>query len=154
MSCGTLVPAAAFSFSLTRLLRALAGLSSPVQLRITSAYAGPQPQKACSLVWALSLSLAATQKIDVSFSSFRYLDVSVPGVPSCVTMCSSRGDWALPQPGFPIQKSRDQSLLAAPPGLSQLATSFVGARCHWHPPCALVRLISIILRPIFFFRFR
>ena len=66
-------------------------------------------------------------------------------------MCSSRGDWALPQPGFPIQKSRDQSSLAAPPGLSQLATSFVGARCHWHPPCALVRLISIILRPIFHF---
>ena len=31
-----------------------------------------------SLVWALSLSLAATQKIDVSFSSSRYLDVSVP----------------------------------------------------------------------------
>ena len=31
-----------------------------------------------SLVWALSLSLAATKKIDFSFSSSRYLDVSVP----------------------------------------------------------------------------
>ena len=31
-----------------------------------------------SLVWALSFSLAATKKIDVSFSSSRYLDVSVP----------------------------------------------------------------------------
>ncbi|CAI3577496.1 hypothetical protein CNEO3_1680001 [Clostridium neonatale] len=31
-----------------------------------------------SSVWALSLSLAATQKIDFSFSSSRYLDVSVP----------------------------------------------------------------------------
>ena len=29
-------------------------------------------------VWALSLSLAATKKIDFSFSSSRYLDVSVP----------------------------------------------------------------------------
>ena len=29
-------------------------------------------------VWALSLSLAATQEIDVSFSSSGYLDVSVP----------------------------------------------------------------------------
>ena len=31
-----------------------------------------------SLVWALSFSLAATKKIDFSFSSSRYLDVSVP----------------------------------------------------------------------------
>lgn len=30
------------------------------------------------LVWALSFSLAATKKIDFSFSSSRYLDVSVP----------------------------------------------------------------------------
>ena len=154
MSCGTLVPAAAFSLSLTRLLRSLAPLSNGVQLAITSASAGPQPQKACSLVWALSLSLAATQKIDLSFSSFRYLDVSVPGVPSILTMDSSGSDWALPQPGFPIQKSMDQCSLAAPHGLSQLATSFIGARCHWHPPCALVRLITIILRPIFVSSFR
>ena len=33
------------------------------------------------LVWPLSLSLAATQKIDVSFSSCSYLDVSVQSVP-------------------------------------------------------------------------
>ena len=31
-----------------------------------------------SSVWALSFSLAATKKIDFSFSSSRYLDVSVP----------------------------------------------------------------------------
>ena len=34
-----------------------------------------------SVVWALPLSLAATQEIDVSFSSSGYLDVSVPRVP-------------------------------------------------------------------------
>ena len=33
------------------------------------------------LVWPLSRSLAATRKIDVSFSSYGYLDVSVPRVP-------------------------------------------------------------------------
>ena len=32
------------------------------------------------LVWALSFSLAATREIDFSFSSSRYLDVSVPWV--------------------------------------------------------------------------
>ena len=89
----------------------------------------PQPLGASSSVWALSLSLAATKEIDVSFSSFRYLDVSVPGVPSVMAMCSSCSDWALPQPGFPIQTSTDQSLLAAPRGFSQLATSFFGVWC-------------------------
>src|SRR5699024_6795429 len=40
-----------------------------------------EPQNARTLVWALSLSLAATQEIDLSFSSSGYLDVSVPQVP-------------------------------------------------------------------------
>jgi hypothetical protein len=39
-----------------------------------------QPQEASLLVWAVPVSLAATQGIDVSFFSSRYLDVSVPWV--------------------------------------------------------------------------
>ena len=35
----------------------------------------------------------------------------------------------LPMPGFPIRTSTDQSLLAAPRGFSQLATSFFAS---WH----------------------
>ena len=92
MSCGTLVPAAAFSFSLTRLLRSLAPLSNGLQLRISSASAGPQPRRACPSVWALSLSLAATPGIDFSFSSSGYLDVSVPRVPSACAMYLRIGD--------------------------------------------------------------
>ena len=42
----------------------------------------PLPRCARTSVWALSLSLAATQEIDVSFSSSPYLDVSVQVVPS------------------------------------------------------------------------
>ena len=94
MSCGTLVLAAVFSFSITRLLRSLAGLSNPVLLTITSAYASPQPQKACSLVWAPPFSLAATQEIDFSFFSSGYLDVSVPRVPSACAMYLRIGDWS------------------------------------------------------------
>ena len=37
-------------------------------------------------VWPLSISLAATLEIDVSFSSYGYLDVSVPRVP-LITLC-------------------------------------------------------------------
>ena len=92
MSCGTLVPATAFSFSLTRLLRSLALLSNSVQLTITSVYAGPQPLGACSKVWATPTSLAATMGIDFSFSSSGYLDVSVPRVPSACAMYLRIGD--------------------------------------------------------------
>ena len=40
-----------------------------------------EPRSARTPVWPLSLSLAATNKIDVSFSSCSYLDVSVQSVP-------------------------------------------------------------------------
>ena len=40
-----------------------------------------EPRSARTPVWPLSLSLAATNKIDVSFSSSGYLDVSVHRVP-------------------------------------------------------------------------
>ena len=49
------------------------------QLRLN---AGPQPQRASSLVWALPISLAATLGISFDSSSSGYLDVSVPRVPS------------------------------------------------------------------------
>ena len=44
-------------------------------------------------------------------------------------MCIQRG---IPPKGvgFPIRKSPDQSLLAAPRGLSQRATSFIASRCQ------------------------
>ena len=41
-----------------------------------------EPQSARTLVWALSISLAATFEITVVFSSSGYLDVSVHRVPS------------------------------------------------------------------------
>ena len=48
-----------------------------VKLRLQS-----EPRSARTSVWALSISLAATLEIDVSFSSSGYLDVSVHRVPS------------------------------------------------------------------------
>ena len=40
----------------------------------------PQPRKPKLVVWAISISLAATTEIELSFFSTRYLDVSVPWV--------------------------------------------------------------------------
>ena len=48
---------------------------------------------------------------------------------------------ALPPVGFPIRKSPDQSLFAAPRSLSQLTTSFIASLLPRHPPYALSSLI-------------
>ena len=50
------------------------------------------PKVLLPLVWPLSLSLAATKKIDVSFSSSAYLDVSVQRVSLHTAMCSPHSD--------------------------------------------------------------
>ena len=88
-------------------------------------------------VWPLPSSLATTKGIEFSFFSSGYLDVSLPRVPSCKTIDSSYGDCALPQPGSPIRISWDQSLLATPPGFSQLIASFVGNQCPGIHPALL-----------------
>ena len=88
-------------------------------------------------VWPLSSSLATTKEIEFSFFSSGYLDVSLPRVPSCETMDSSHGDWALPQPGSPIRIPMDQCLLAAPHGFSQLIASFFGNQCPGIHPALL-----------------
>ena len=78
-------------------------------------------------VWPLSLSLAATQKIDVSFSSSAYLDVSVQRVAYNILFYSYIVTYALIYVGFPIRKSADQYVFAVPRSLSQLVTSFFGS---------------------------
>ena len=55
-------------------------------------------------------------------------------------MCSGKGDWALPQPGFPIRTSPDHSSVDSSPRL--FAASYVLHRLLMprHPPCALNNL--------------
>ena len=66
----------------------------------------------------------------LSFFSSGYSDVSFPRVPSACPMCSGMGNRPLRLLGSPIRRSVLQSPLAAPHGLSQLATSFIGFRCQ------------------------
>lgn len=69
-------------------------------------------------VWAIPLSIATTDGIIVIFSSYGYLDVSVPHV--CLLSIGCR-----PKPaGCPIRTSAHLRSLAPPHGFSQLATSF------------------------------
>ena len=74
-------------------------------------------------VWALSLSIATTQDIDVFFLLLRVLRCfSSPGSPH------PRG-WYTPfkRVGCPIRKCTDQFLFADPRALSQLTTSFLAS---------------------------
>ena len=81
-------------------------------------------------VWPLSRSLAATWKIDVSFSSSGYLDVSVPRVTFSVPMYSVQDTCALPQVGSPIRTSAGSRIFAPHRSFSQLVTSFFGSQCQ------------------------
>ena len=137
VSCGTPDTSLSFSLSLTGLLPSLVPLSNGVQLEITSITLVHTPKVRRPLVWALSISLAATLKIDVSFSSSGYLDVSVHRVPS-ITLCIHVNVIRLLVPGFPIRKSMDRCMLTAPHGLSQLTTSFVGSWCQGIHPALLL----------------
>ena len=73
--------AAGLPVSCTRLSLSLACFPKTIPLPYLHCVRSPQPRRASSSVWPVSLSLAATQEIEFSFSSCRYLDVSVHGVP-------------------------------------------------------------------------
>src|SRR5690606_12788052 len=102
-------------------------VASPTPFLCHSMLSVLQPQEASLLVWALSVSLAATWEIDVSFSSSGYLDVSVPRVCLPFPMDSEMDPAPLRAGGFPIRKSPDQSLLTAPRSISVLVPSFIGS---------------------------
>ena len=114
---------------------------SPI-LRLT--YDSPQPRRARTPVWALSLSLAATQEIDVSFFSSGYLDVSVPRVPSAhlwiqctvTEVCSA---------GFPHSDIRGSVNICFSPRLFAAYHVFHRLSAPRHPPCALSSLTFIVV---------
>ena len=88
-------------------------------------------------VWAIPVSLATTQGI-ISFPPATEM-FQFAGLPPTWPMYSTRGDWACPQPGFPIRTSPDQRLLATPRSFSQPATSFIGS---WRQGIHLVPFVA------------
>ena len=129
MSCGTPDPDLLVMISLTGLLPSSVPLSNGLQLSFLQIASVLTPKVRRPSVWALSRSLAATKKIDVSFSSSGYLDVSVHRVPS-VTLWIHVTVIRFLVPGFPIRIFMDQCLLTAPHDFSQLTTSFFGSWCQ------------------------
>ena len=92
--------------------------------------------------WPGPRSLATTNGVSVDVLSSGYLDVSVPQV-RFIHLCIQC--MMTLRSGFPIRKSMDQSLLTAPHGLSQRATSFIASQrqgIHQMPLRHLIVLIT------------
>ena len=74
------------------------------------------------LVWAVPISLAATNGITFVFFSSGYLDVSV------LRVCFHQGGYYVFNiVGCPIRTSTDHSVCATPRSFSQLITSFIAS---------------------------
>ena len=144
VSRGTLDSVRCLRISVTGLSPSLAGFPKTVLLSYWLTYDSPQPRRARTPVWALSLSLAATQKIDVSFFSSGYLDVSVPRVPSAhlwiqctvTEVCSA---------GFPHSDIRGSVNICFSPRLFAAYHVFHRLSVPRHPPCALSSLTFIVV---------
>jgi hypothetical protein len=97
-----------------------------------------------SLVWALSFSLAATKKIDFSFSSSRYLDVSVPWVYLHIAMYSLYDTWGFPCE-FPHSEIFGSLAMCAYPKLIAAYHVLHRLLMPRHSPCALCSLTYLRL---------
>ena len=104
-----------------------------------------EPRIARNPVWALSLSLAATHKIDVSFSSSGYLDVSVHRVPS-VNLWIQLTVTEVSSAGFPHSDICGSGLICSSPQLFAAYQVFHRLLVPRHPPCALISLTCLKLR--------
>ena len=99
-----------------------------------------EPQNARILVWALSISLAATLEIDVSFSSSGYLDVSVHRVPFC-TLWIGVQMTEVRSAGFPHSDISGSSDICSSPKLFAAYHVFHRLLVPRHPPYALLSFI-------------
>ena len=95
-----------------------------------------EPRSARTPVWPLSISLAATLEIDVSFSSSGYLDVSVHRVPFHTLWIGVWMTGVLPA-GFPHSDIRGSLNICFSPRLFAAYHVFLRLLVPRHPPCAL-----------------
>ena len=116
-------------------------LSQNLSARITESIMRSEPRCARTTVWPLSISLAATLEIDVSFSSSGYLDVSVHRVP-LHTLCI--GVWMIwvHHTGFPHSDICGSKIICISPQLFAAYHVFHRLLVPRHPPCALFCLTS------------
>ena len=111
-------------------------LSQNLSARINESIMRSEPRSARTPVWALSISLAATLEIEVSFFSSGYLDVSVPPVPFHTLWI---GVWILEvcSSGFPHSDISGSMDICSSPKLFAAYHVLHRLSVPRHPPCAL-----------------
>ena len=100
-----------------------------------------EPHGARTMVWPLSISLAATLEIDVSFFSSGYLDVSVRRVPFHTLWIGVWMTGVFPA-GFPHSDIHGSMDICSSPWLFAAYHVFLRLLVPRHPPCALFCLTS------------
>ena len=103
------------------------------------------PMARKSSVWPLAISLAATLAIEFSFSSCRYLDVSVHDVPS-ITLWIHVIVTELFSAGFPHSDICGSQDMCSLPQLFAAYHVLLRLLVPRHPPYALLRLIIPVQR--------
>ena len=116
-------------------------LSQNLSARFVESIMRSEPHNACIVVWPLSLSLAATNEIDVSFSSSGYLDVSVHRVPFHTLWIGVWMTGVFPA-GFPHSDICGSMDICSSPQLFAAYHVFLRLLVPRHPPCALFCLTS------------
>ena len=117
-------------------------LSQNLSARFVESIIQSEPHNACIVVWPLSLSLAATYEIDVSFSSSGYLDVSVHRVPFHTLWIGVWMTGVFPA-GFPHSDICGSMDICSSPQLFAAYHVFLRLLVPRHPPCALFCLTSV-----------
>ena len=117
-------------------------LSQNHSAKLVRSFLQSEPRNARIPVWALSISLAATLEIDVSFSSSGYLDVSVHRVPFHTLWI---GVWMIRvlRTGFPHSDICGSKIICISPQLFAAYHVFLRLLVPRHPPCALSSLTSL-----------
>ena len=117
-------------------------LSQNLSARINESIMRSEPHGARTMVWPLSISLAATLEIDkFSFSSSPYLDVSVQAVPLHTLWIGVRMHEVC-SCGFPHSDICGSVDICSSPQLFAAYHVFLRLLVPRHPPCALSCLTS------------
>ena len=119
-------------------------LSQNLSARFVESIMQSEPHNACIVVWPLSISLAATLEIDVSFSSSGYLDVSVPRVPFH-TLCIGVWMTEVCSAGFPHSEISGSMDICSSPKLIAAYHVFHRLLVPRHSPYALSCLTSLTI---------
>ena len=112
-------------------------LSQNHSARIIESIMQSEPHGARTMVWALPRSLAATCRIEFSFFSSGYLDVSVPRVPF-LQLCIGCRIHEVCSCGFPHSDISGSMDICSSPKLIAAYHVFHRLLVPRHPPCALI----------------